>query len=110
MKWNNLSLHKIKWICSFIVVFLLPFFCSIRHIFQKYLAVTLWAIMMWMFELLPEEIVAVTLPGLYILFDITNYATALSLHGHNQYSWITLGGLMIGGMIVKSGFGITHSL
>lgn len=24
MKWNNLSLHKIKWICSFIVV-LLPF-------------------------------------------------------------------------------------
>ena len=48
MKWNNLSLHKIKWICSFIVV-LLPFFCSISNIFQKYLAVTLWAIMMWMF-------------------------------------------------------------
>ena len=77
MKWNNLSLHKIKWICSFIVV-LLPFFCSISNVFQKYLAVTLWAIMMWMFELLPEEIVAIMLPGLYILFDITNYATAFS--------------------------------
>lgn len=35
MKWNNLSLHKIKWICSFIVV-LLPFFCSISNIFLLY--------------------------------------------------------------------------
>jgi anion transporter len=101
MKWNNLSLHKIKWICSFIVV-LLPFFCSISNIFQKYLAVTLWAIMMWMFELLPEEIVAIMLPGLYILFDITNYATAFSAWTTST-PWITLGGLMIGGMIVKSG-------
>ena len=94
MKWNNLSLHKIKWICSFIVV-LLPFFCSISNIFQKYLAVTLWAIMMWMFELLPEEIVAIMLPGLYILFDITNYATAFSAWTTST-PWITLGGLMIG--------------
>ena len=58
--------------------------------------------MMWMFELLPEEIVAIMLPGLYILFDITNYATAFSAWTTST-PWITLGGLMIGGMIVKSG-------
>lgn len=55
-----------------------------------------------MFELLPEEIVAIMLPGLYILFDITNYATAFSAWTTST-PWITLGGLMIGGMIVKSG-------
>ena len=54
--------------------------------------------MMWMFELLPEEIVAIMLPGLYILFDITNYATAFSAWTTST-PWITLGGLMIGGML-----------
>lgn len=108
MKWNNLSLQQNKMVCSFIVV-LLPFFCSISNIFQKYLAVTLWAIMMWMFELLPEEIVAIMLPGLYILFDITNYATAFSALD-NQYSLDNFGRFGDRWDDCKIWLGITHSL
>lgn len=35
MKWNNLSLHKIKWICSFIVVCFVAIFLLYQQYFSE---------------------------------------------------------------------------
>lgn len=93
--------YKLKWIISCIIISL-PFTTSIDYLYQKYLAITLWAVMMWMFELIPEEIVAIMLPVIYLVFGIVKQDVAFNSWVSGT-PWITLGGLIIGVMIVKSG-------
>ena len=77
---------------------LLPASLSIKF----YLMITLWAIMMWMFELIPEAVVGILIPILYVLFNVASPAVAFGGWA-TSIPWITIGGLMVGSAFVSSG-------
>lgn len=70
--------------------------------FQRYAAVTLWAILLWMFELLPEAAVAMILPVLYVLFGVVPPEIAFKAWSSGT-PWIALGGLVVGQAVIESG-------
>lgn len=90
-----------KWLVSLIMV-IIPLFLSVPLTIKLYLMITMWAIMMWMFELIPEAIVGILIPVFYVLFQVTTPAVAFS-GWLASTPWITIGGLLIGSAFVSSG-------
>ena len=75
---------------------------GIKISMQLYFALTLWAILMWMFQLIPEGLVGALLPVLYLLFKVGT-AQQVFQGWQSGVPWITLGGLIIGSVMVSSG-------
>lgn len=100
-KHSYFNTQIIKWIIS-IIVFLSPLFLSISIEIKLYMMITLWAIMMWMFELIPEAIVGILVPVLYVLLNVTTPLVAFR-GWSTSVPWITIGGLMISAVFVSSG-------
>lgn len=64
--------------------------------------ITLWALCMWAMELLPDALVAVLIPVLYIVTDVGKPAQILS-PWTLSIGWLVLGGLIIGVFMMKTG-------
>ena len=72
------------------------------HEYRIFLCITVWAILVWAFDLIQYAIVAVLLPVLYVVFGVAAPETAFS--GWLSSSvWITLGGLFFGYAFMSSG-------
>lgn len=93
------TLHK--WLISLIVA-LLPLVFQLSYTYTAFLIITIWAIMMWMFELLPDPIVAVSIPVLYVVFKVVKPAVAFDAWATTT-PWVTLGGLIISHVFISSG-------
>lgn len=65
-------------------------------------AITVLALSIWGFELLPEAPVAVVLPALYVLFGV---APAKQVFGpwSSTVGWVMVGGLLLGSMMGRTG-------
>ncbi|MEG2171891.1 MAG: SLC13 family permease [Desulfovibrionaceae bacterium] len=64
--------------------------------------ITLWALCLWAMELLPDALVAVLIPILYIVTGVGKPAQILS-PWTLSIGWLVLGGLMIGAFMMKTG-------
>ena len=97
------NLLWLKWAIALIVPVALgvvPF--GISPAMQLYFALTLWAILIWMFQLIPEGLIGALLPVLYLLFKVGT-AQQVFEGWQSGVPWITLGGLIIGSVLVSSG-------
>lgn len=85
-----------------IVVLVALMFVKAEAGVKAYIIVTAWGILMWMFELLPNFIVGLLLPVLYVVLGAANAQTAFS-GWLSSTPWTTIGGLMLGTAFVSSG-------
>lgn len=72
---------EFKWILAFLIpisICLIPMNESITPEMKRFFAITLWAILMFMFELLDNAVVAIALTFGYALFQVVPISTALS--------------------------------
>lgn len=93
----------VQWFAALIVPILLYFATpSLSYSIRIFLATTVWAIIMWGFELVPSVIVAIVLPVLYILSGITTPAVAYSGFASTTI-WVTLGGLIMATAVIQTG-------
>lgn len=90
-----------KWAVA-VVGTLIPLALPLSTTYRLFLCVTLWAILMWAFDLLQYAVVAIVLPVLYIVFGISDADTAFS-GWLSTSGWITLGGLLFGTAFMRSG-------
>lgn len=92
-----------KWTSTLIIPIIVYFLASsLSYSIRIFLATTLWAILMWAFELLAPVIVAILLPVFYILSGIALPAVAFSSFASSTI-WQTLGGLMLATAVIQTG-------
>jgi len=92
-----------KWVVALglpIIINFLPI--GLKYNIQIYLAITLWAILMWMFELLPESLIGILIPVFYLLSGIATTNEAF-MGWASSVPWVTLGGIIIGTVMITSG-------
>ena len=70
--------------------------------FSFYVALTLWAIYCWVSNIVNTTIIAMFLPILYLSFDVADSRTVFAPWG-STVSWLCLGGLFLGKMLIKCG-------
>lgn len=91
----------VKWMVS-ILVMISPLLLPVSSPIKAFIIITLWAIMMWVFELISEAVVGILIPVLYVLFHVAAPAVAFS-GWLTSTPWITIGGLMISSVFISSG-------
>ncbi len=64
--------------------------------------ITLWAILMWAFELISDPIVGILLPVFYIVFQVAPVEVALG-GWLTDTPWIVIGGLIFGQALLRTG-------
>ena len=93
----------IKWTASVafpLLLWLLPL--GIPKGMQVYLAITFWAVITWMFELVVNAISGTLLPVFFILSGVASAPEAF--HGWtSSVPWVTLGGMIFGAVMVSTG-------
>lgn len=67
-----------------------------------FLAVTIWAMISWMFGIIPEMIVGFALPVMYIMAGVATPQVAFSPWLTNV-PWITIGGMILGYAMMSTG-------
>lgn len=93
----------VKWMITLGVPILTALYpLAVKPQVQMFLAITLWAVFMWMFELSSEAIVGIMLPVLYILFQV-GPPDKVFAGWSSSIPWVTLGGLVVGMVMVKTG-------
>lgn len=93
-----------KWIVAFLIpilIYLMPMGESITPEMRRFFAITLWAILMFMFELLDNAVVAIALTFAYALFQVIPMATALSAWT-NAIIWMVFASLVIVNVVQKT--------
>lgn len=90
-----------KWIITAVGA-VVPLALPLSMDYRIFLCITLWAILLWAFDLVQYAIVAIVLPILYIVFGVSDAATALS-GWLSTSGWITLGGLLFGTAFMRCG-------
>lgn len=94
----------LKWLIAIgipLIVYLLPMNESITPEMKRFVAITLWAILMFMFELMDNTAVAVALMFEYALFSVVPMATALS-PWTNTIVWMVFASLVIVNVVQKT--------
>ncbi len=91
----------VKWLVSLIIP-LLPMGLDLDMQLKLYIMVTLWGILMWMFELIPDAVVGILIPVLYVVLGVAKPNVVFSGWAGST-PWITIGGLMLGAAVVESG-------
>lgn len=91
----------IKWITTVVILIALLFIPAAQEI-KLFLVITVWAILMWMLELISETIVGLLLPVLYIVFHVSSAKVVFS-SWLSDSPWIVVGGLIIAYVFTKSG-------
>jgi len=94
----------VKWLIAFlvpIILYLMPMSESITPEMKRFLAITLWAILMFMFELLDNAVVSIALTFGYALFQVVPMQTALSAWT-NSIVWMVFASLVIVNVVQKT--------
>ncbi|MDL2280650.1 SLC13 family permease [Selenomonadales bacterium OttesenSCG-928-I06] len=100
---NQEKILLIKWALSIIlplIVWFLPL--DLPSQLQGYLAITLWALIMWIFELLDPGLTGTLLCVFYILFHVSTPQLAFS-GWLSSSPWLSLGALIFGTIMVTTG-------
>ena len=93
----------IKWTISIalpLLLWLLPL--GIPRGMQVYLAISLWAVITWMFELVNNAISGTLLPVFIILSGVASASEAFQ-GWTSSVPWVTLGGMIFGAVMVSTG-------
>ncbi|MDA8124024.1 MAG: SLC13 family permease [Deltaproteobacteria bacterium] len=93
----------IKWTLSIalpLLLWLLPL--GIPRGMQIYLAISLWAVVTWMFELVDNAISGTLLPVFFILSGVAGVQEAFK-GWTSAVPWVTLGGMIFGAVMVSTG-------
>lgn len=101
MTWKT----KLQWV-ALIVIPLAIAFIPPTPLYTKqilhFLAITVWAMLSWIFGLIPEMVVGFILPVLYIVFGVVKSQDAFSPWMTNV-PWIAYGGIILGGAMMSTG-------
>ena len=96
----------VQWLVSIClpvaVYFLIPRGEVLTEQICVFLAVTLWGVLAWMFELLPPFVVGLLITLGYILTKVTTAEIAFS-SWNNQMVWLTFSGLLVGTAFERTG-------
>lgn len=93
-----------KWLFAFmvpIVLWFLPMSADVTPEIRKFLVVTVWAILMFMFELLDTAIVSLAMIFGYVLFQVVPVETALSAWT-NTTVWMAIASFIIVNVVQKT--------
>ncbi|MDT8902775.1 SLC13 family permease [Anaeroselena agilis] len=87
-----------------VALWLLPLtqYCGITPRMKLYLALSLWAVIMWTFELVDPAISGTLLPIFFVLGGVGSPSDAFR-GWSSPVPWVTLGGLIFGAVIVATG-------
>ena len=95
----------IKWAISLLLpplFLLLPESTGLDGRMKLFLVITLWAVIVWGFNIISEVAVAMALPVLYVLAGLLPYKAAMS-SWTDTLTIITLGGLILGHVVMHTG-------
>ncbi|MCF8023035.1 MAG: anion permease [Clostridiales bacterium] len=96
----------VKWIITLgipLLLLLLPNFGGMSHDVKIFFAITLWGVLSWIFELLPNSLVGLLLPALYVASGVATTGAAFKPWS-TSIPWIVIGGLIFGMVLNTSGF------
>lgn len=71
-------------------------------VIATYLAITLWAILGWILETLPENLIAILMPALYVVFAVGN-GKQIFFPWATSIPWLVIGGMMMGMIMMQTG-------
>lgn len=101
MAWKT----KLQW-CAMIIIPLVIAFIPPTPMYTKkilhFLAITVWAMLSWIFGLIPEMVVGFILPVLYIVVGVVTTQDAFAPWMTNV-PWIAFGGIILGGAMMSTG-------
>lgn len=97
---------KIKWLAAFLIpicVQLIP----INEVFtvemRGFLVATIFVILLAAFELLPNLLVGLLLPALYVIFGVVPVANALGIWSSSFMIFMIIGGMIFANALDESG-------
>ena len=99
------NIVKFKNAFMFAIPFLVYYFSyssGLSDIYSLYLAITLWAIYVWMNSIISVTMVSIALPMLYMIFNVAP-ADIVFLPWSGTVPWLCLSGILLGQMMLKSG-------
>lgn len=105
---NTRAVDKVKllkWIFSIMIplaIQLIPESATLTPVIKAFLSITFWAVFCWATEILPNALVAILLPVLYILFQVAKPEVVFSPWSSTS-TWIALGGMIIASVLMASG-------
>ena len=67
-----------------------------------FFAITVWGILGWITETLPENLVAILMPAFYVVFHLGNGKQIFAPWG-SQIPWLVIGGMMMGMIMMQTG-------
>lgn len=96
-KANSFDKRILYWILAIglpVLCLLIPTTATFTPHLRTYFALTICAILMWAFELLPNLIISIVLPILYLLLGLAP-ANVLFASWSNYIPWLVLGGMIL---------------
>ncbi len=95
----------IKWGINISIPILINFMgpnMGLPPLIATYLAVTVWAILGWILETLPENLIAILMPAFYVIFEVGNGKQIFSPWA-TEIPWLVVGGMMMGMIMMQTG-------
>lgn len=102
---EKINSDKLKWLTSILVPLLflvIPLPQATTEI-RIFLALTLWAVICWVTEIISDSLVGMILPVLYIIFKLAQPNQVFGGPWSTSVPWTVLGGMVIGMVIITSG-------
>jgi anion transporter len=95
----------IKWGLNLCVPILIKLFgpnMGLPPVIATYLAITVWAILGWILETLPENLIAILMPAFYVVFAVGQGKQIFSPWA-SEIPWLVAGGMMMGMIMMQTG-------
>lgn len=101
---SKLDKNTIKWLITFLVpiFFYVAVPMGIADNQKRFLAITLWAVLSWVTEIMPNAAVGMLLPTSYVMFQVAPSKVAFGPWS-NSMIWMTLGAIVMGEIMINTG-------
>ena len=75
---------------------------GLNPVMATFFALTTWAILSWILETLPENLVAILLPAFYVIFHVGTGKQVFAPWG-SSIPWLIIGGMIMGLIMMQTG-------
>lgn len=101
---SKLDKNIFKWLIAFLVpiIFYVAVPIQIADEQKRFLAITLWAVISWVVEIMPNAVVGMLLPTSYVMFQVAPAKVAFG-PWTNSMIWVTMGAIVMGEVMVDTG-------
>ena len=102
---NFLQSRPLLWGINLIVPLLIQYSgpaLGLNPVMATFFALTTWAILSWILETLPENLVAILLPAFYVIFHVGTGKQVFAPWG-SSIPWLIIGGMIMGLIMMQTG-------